>query len=289
MNYYQIWKTFNQFFIQLDVKPRNWEDRLTLFIAYLLNKRRQSSTIKSYISAIKAVLLNNKIKIKEDKYLLSSLIRAYRLKNDQIKTRLPIGRDLLYAILQSVWNTHINANQIYLAHLYTTILITMFYGMFRIWELTFGPHTVLADNVHIGTNKSKLLFMLWTSKTHSRGSRPQKIKISQNPAKTAKGNISVKWCPFQMLSRYLEIRWSRSSGNPTEQFFIFKDRSPVKPCHLRKILKEALTNIKLNYKLYSVHSLRAGRAIQLLKMGIPVDTIKILGCWKSNTIYKYLK
>ena len=31
MNYYGIWKNFNQFFLKLDVKPDNWEDRLTLY------------------------------------------------------------------------------------------------------------------------------------------------------------------------------------------------------------------------------------------------------------------
>ena len=36
-NYYSIWKKFNQFFIQLDVKPNSWEERLILFVGYLIN------------------------------------------------------------------------------------------------------------------------------------------------------------------------------------------------------------------------------------------------------------
>ena len=31
-NYYLVWKTFNDFFLLLDVKPENWEERLTLFM-----------------------------------------------------------------------------------------------------------------------------------------------------------------------------------------------------------------------------------------------------------------
>ena len=57
-NYYSVWKQFNQFFIQLDVKPNNWEDRLTLFVGYLISYRQaQSQTIRSYVSAIKTILL----------------------------------------------------------------------------------------------------------------------------------------------------------------------------------------------------------------------------------------
>ena len=55
-NYYCVWKTFNEFIIKLDDKPKSWEKRLTLFVAYLKNKNRKSTTIRSYISAIKAVL-----------------------------------------------------------------------------------------------------------------------------------------------------------------------------------------------------------------------------------------
>ena len=44
------------FFVRLDSKPECWEDRLILYIGFLIEKNRRSSTIKSYISAIKAVL-----------------------------------------------------------------------------------------------------------------------------------------------------------------------------------------------------------------------------------------
>ena len=56
--YYTVWKLFNEFFIKLDRKPLSWEDRLTLFVGYLVKSGKKSTTIKSYISAIKAVLAN---------------------------------------------------------------------------------------------------------------------------------------------------------------------------------------------------------------------------------------
>ena len=75
-NYYGIWQNFNNFIIKLDVKPNNWEDRIFLYVAYLIHNNRRSATIKSYILAIKAVLFGGGITNHEDSTLLSALTRA---------------------------------------------------------------------------------------------------------------------------------------------------------------------------------------------------------------------
>ena len=64
VNYRSVWHTFNDFFLKLDVKPSKWEDRLTLFIGHLISKNRKSNTIKSYISAIRAMLQNGGYRLK---------------------------------------------------------------------------------------------------------------------------------------------------------------------------------------------------------------------------------
>ena len=57
--YYRLWKQFAQFFQRLDQKPKHWEPRITLFIGYLVEKNMQSATIRTYLSAIRAVLKIN--------------------------------------------------------------------------------------------------------------------------------------------------------------------------------------------------------------------------------------
>ena len=96
-NYYSAWKAFNDFFISLDIKPDNWEDRVILFIGFLIEyKKVKSQTVKSYISAIKSVLYTyGKFKLNEDKFLLTSLTRACKLQNDTVRIRLPIKKSLL--------------------------------------------------------------------------------------------------------------------------------------------------------------------------------------------------
>ena len=101
-NYHCVWRHFNEFFIKLDVKPRNWEDRLTLFVGHPIEDQKKSSTIKSYISAIKYVLREDRITINENKSLLNLLTKACHYINDRVRTRLPIHKDLLHALLLQI-------------------------------------------------------------------------------------------------------------------------------------------------------------------------------------------
>ena len=48
-----------------------WEQRITLFVAYLVKEKKKSSMIKSYISAIKAVLADVNVLINEDRCLIN--------------------------------------------------------------------------------------------------------------------------------------------------------------------------------------------------------------------------
>ena len=84
--YYQVWKQFNLFINRLDKRPTNLEHSIILFIGHLVDQNKQSSTIKSYLSAIRAVLKIDGTKLNEDLFLVSSLTRACKLSNDRVTT-----------------------------------------------------------------------------------------------------------------------------------------------------------------------------------------------------------
>ena len=67
--YLNIWRQFNNFVISLDVKPKSWKARTTLYVAYLIDKGRQSASIKSYVSAIKKLLILDGYKWKDSKVI----------------------------------------------------------------------------------------------------------------------------------------------------------------------------------------------------------------------------
>ena len=95
LNYVQIWRHFNKFLIQLDKIPVTWEEKVSLYCAFLIEHRRKSQTVRSYISAIKSILKTDGYKWDNDYALIGSLTRACKLQNDVVKARFPIHWKLL--------------------------------------------------------------------------------------------------------------------------------------------------------------------------------------------------
>ena len=297
-----VWKIFNKFFVRLDIRPTDWNERLTLFVGYLIQDNKQSSTVKSYISAIKAVLQQHlNIKLEEDTYLLSALTKVCRLQNDMIKTRLPIQKGMLSRIQVQVIKHYESEhrNQLYLSLLYQTIFSTMYFGLLRVSEVA-GQHSVLAQDIHIGYNKKKFLLILRTSKTHWKNMKPQIIKIQaktmpmkglNNKRKTVDGTTSKKAdllpCLYNLLRNYAASRGGYV--NNREPFFIFCDLTPVKSENVNKCLQTIIRETGINPVFYSSHSIRSGRTTDLYELGLSVESIKKMGWWRSNAVYRYLQ
>ena len=226
-NYYSIWRHFNSFLVQLGSLPTKWEERLAIFCAHLIQNGTQSSTLKSYISAIKAVLRDDNYGWNNDLVLISSLTRACRQMNDIIRTRLPIQIKLLELIVFEIERYFNNKGQYFLKTMYKTLFLIGYYGLFRIGELTTGGisddnHTIKACNINIAQNKDKILIILYSSKTHSAGSLPQKVKITGVPRHNA---IKKFFCPFKAIKEFVCIRGGYSSEN--DPFFVFQDSTHV--------------------------------------------------------------
>ena len=288
-NYHTIWSNFNKFLIKLDKMPKTWEDRVALYCTHLVKTVKvQSSTLKSYVSAIKDVLITDGYDWKFDKVLFSTITASCKSKNDRILNRFPIQVNFLEVFLCELERKFRELNQIYLEILYKNLFLLAYYGMFRIGELTTGSHPIKAKDIHSADNKDKIMILLYSSKTHGKESRPQSVKIERNASYKAKLKDKKKYfCPFQSSREYLAIRGNYI--NESDPYFIFSDNSPVKPSHARAVFKSILIRLNLNPKNYGTHSFRIGRATDLLKRGCPIEKIKQLGRWRSNAVYKYLR
>ena len=120
-NYHTIWTAFNKFIIKLDEIPHKWEHKLQLYCAFLIESGVQSSTMKSYASAVKQTLMTDGYKWDNDEFIMSSFTHTCKLQNDILKTRLPIQRGLLSLLISQV---EINYNsQFYLSTLYKAIVL----------------------------------------------------------------------------------------------------------------------------------------------------------------------
>ena len=98
----------------------------------------------------------------------------------------------------------------------------LYYGLFRVGEITKGEHPILARNVHLAQNKKKLLIYLESSKMHNKGNNLQIVKISAVDAgKKEKNPKNDKFCPFRLIRDFLQVRSGYKSLNET--FFIFRN------------------------------------------------------------------
>ena len=161
------------------------------------------------------------------------------------------------------------------------ITVAGYYGMLRIGERTTGSHPIMADDVYVDKEKKKLQIILRSSKTHNRGSHPQRITI------TSSQDTRISYCPHHIILTYAQGRKKYRSCN--DPFFIFRDGTPVKPTHYHRVLRRAIMDIGLELKYYNTHSLRSGRAVDLFKGGKLVSHIKKMGQWRFNAVYDYLK
>ena len=161
------------------------------------------------------------------------------------------------------------------------MIILAYFGLLRIGEISQSPHTIKAWDIHVGTNKDELM---QSSKTHGKHQKPQIIKLNREMKKPSCWDFI---CPYVATHEYTAIRPGCTSKN--ENFFVYRDKSPVKPNTWCNILKHCIEKISLDPVLYAFHGIRGGRACDLLKLGLSVDTIKTLGRWKSNAVYIYLR
>ena len=285
--YLRIWRQFNKFLINLDKIPDTWENKTILFIGYKIDNGMKSNTAKSYISAIKRILQNDGYEWNENQILLNSLTRACKLVNDVVHTRLPISGTLLELILFEIQRHFRQLKQIYLEDLYMSLFSLAYYGLMRISEVTDSQHAMKAANIHIAKNKDKILIVLYSSKTHGKESRPQKIKITSNRSEKTGKYIHRNFCPFSLAKRYMTRRGDYDTEE--EHFYIYRDGTPVSAENTRNILKLALTNLGLNPINYGFHSLRIGRCTELINFNYSISAVKLMGRWKSNVVYKYIR
>ena len=269
-------------------------ERIILFVGYLIDNNRKSSTIKSYVSAIKAILQEDGVVLDNNEFIMNSLTRACKLINDKVITRLPIKKSMLYVLLANL--DRVFTDQPFLKILFQALFSTAYFGLLRVGEITTGNHPILARDVHIADNKNKILFVLRSSKTHGRDAQPQTVKITSKRKDEAEiqksGNVfmnekSKQYCPYKLLKAYLEVRGPYHQID--EPFFVFSDHSPVMPVHMRKCLKTILKFAGFTENLYGTHGFRSGRASDLLICGLSVESIRKIGRWSSNAVYKYLK
>ena len=125
--YLAIWRHFNSFLVKLDHRPKAWEDRTTLFCAYLVDKGTKSTTIRSYISAIKHIVVTDKYKWDDERVMVNVISNACKLANDIVTIRFPIHIGLLETLIFELKRVYATTQP------YLYIFIQMFISSCILW------------------------------------------------------------------------------------------------------------------------------------------------------------
>ena len=98
------------------------------------------------------------------------------------------------------------------------------------------------------------------------------------------GRTESRLCPVAALLSYLVLR-----GNGDGPLFHFQDSQPLTRTRLVAAVRQTLKAAGFNPDNFVGHSFRIGAATTAAVGGVPVDVIKMLGRWKSDTYQLYLR
>ena len=155
----------------------------------------------------------------------------------------------------------------------------------------FGRSNVLCSEKSFDTFKHlrrrDLVFYEWKILVHIRWTKTIQFKECSL-------NIHLPRVPKHPLCPVAVIfhAWSFTSGFPMgSPAFLAPVKHTLKPLSSNTFIsrkKEILKSSAVNSSLYFGHSFRRGEATWAYKVGVAVDTIRIIGDWKSNAYTSYI-
>jgi len=259
------------------------QPHLLQYAAFLARSLKPSS-IRSYLNIIGILhkefglpnpLLNN--------WALKSLLTGInRVNGSPPNQKLPITPDILHRIYSTLRFTNS------LDSSFWAICLVAFFGMFRKSHLLpesankFDPSKQLTKADFKVHSWGILIIIRW-SKTIQFRERVVEIPIPCIPYN--------KLCPTTATNHAFQFTQDDTAN--TSQAFNWLDHvSHTNKCFTYNMfiakLKHHLQLIGINATLYSGHSFRRGGASFAYQSGVPIELIKALGDWRSDSVLVYL-
>ena len=242
------------------------------YVAYLNMEGLVSSTIKSYLAAIRAWAIS--LGLPEPLIWTPRVHLAVKALSNSHSPRqpLPITYHTLSAMLSILSPSR--------DHLIIASALTLqYFGCLRASELCSNLSQALVPTrsdislYHDAAGALVMSYRCHSSKTSPRGFTVH-LGCSGMPA-----------CAPCIMQHYLSLH----PLLPSDQLFQFTSGLPLTYNIYNSIIKDLIKSLGLDPALYSSHSLRAGAATQAHRSGLDPASIKRLGRWKSQAYLAYLR
>ena len=248
-----------------------------------LARDKAYTTIQQYLSTIRLVHLELGFPHPfRDNHPVSSLLKAVkRVKGATPSYKRPLSHKQLIAC-----RNHLDLTCVADAQLWT-IILTCFFGLLRISNVTvpsadsWDEHKILRRMDIEFRPTGGTLRIRWSKTIQFK----DKVLIVALPV--LKDN---PLCPITAMIQFFTLAGKMPQDSPAFAFYSAEGvtLAPT-PAYIRSRLQTLLKNIGLPTTQFNTHSLRRSGACYLLSNGTPLEVIKVLGDWKSDSVFDYLK
>lgn len=249
-----------------------------VFIEYLMSFRPSPATVKNKISVVRKYLTlaqGNLLGI-NSVWVKNSLDAISRTKYHSVQVKKPISVANLRKIILQLPQDFVSMN-------IKTMLLLLYYTAFRQSEIapkkadSFDEENNLCKS-DIKFKSGSLYINLRCAKNLQRFDEEREICI--------KPVSDHRLCPVYNLK---EIFKSVHNKRPSDPVFVFKDKTPITVQYLRKRWIQSLEHLGLDYKDFSLHSIRKCSATHAFNMGFSSLEVQRYGGWGSNAHLRYIK
>jgi hypothetical protein len=247
-----------------------------------LSRSKTPTSIPQYLTVIRLLHLlldlTNPIK---DNFQIDSLLTAVkRHKAKEICYKMTLSCSDLLAI-----RSHLDLNKPPDAQIWSLIL-TCFFGLLRISNVTvpskhyWDPQKTINREDLTFHDTGCVLTIRW-AKT---------IQLKERTLAVALPRLDNLLCPTLALINLLRVAGPVAPTSPAWSLVTSTGHLDVPtPASIRPRLHTLISAIGKPPSEYNTHSLRRSGASYLLSVGVPIEAIKLMGDWKSDSVFKYLK
>ena len=266
-------RAFLRFCAEFSLTPCPAPTSTLLRYAAFLARSKCYTSVTQYLNIIRIIHqefgYDNPVK---DNWQLSSLLRGIkRGKGVTVNPKAPLMPKHLSQIRDMLRLDRLADLQFWAATL------CAFFGLLRIGNLT-PPHSVTRQDLSV--TKKGIILYIRRSKTIQFGERTHSVVLPYLPGSHL--------CPVSTLLRFL----GRTTSCPFDApLFSIMDTAgrmvPLSAGAFRQRLQRVTSSCPLIPQC-SMHSLRKGGATWLLSCNVPLATVRIIGDWSSDAVFRYL-
>ena len=217
----------------------------------------------------------------QNNFHVSSTLKAVkRTKAKEVCYKMTLSCENLRAM-----KSHLNLDLAQDAQLWSLIL-TCFYGLLRISNVTvpnpdsWDPVKIIARQDITISPEGCVMGIRWA----------KNLQLRDRILHVALPRLNNDLCPTFALLNMLRLAGPVPPAAPA--WSLCPPQGPLTaptPAWVRLRLQRLIAAIGLPPSEYNTHSLRRSGASHLLSSGVPCEVIKVLGDWKSDAVFRYLK